>query len=214
MAEIYDRLYRKFIEPFDAVDNGVNQYPTEIEPAYARPWDIFSQIEALNPGWNEEGVSPDSRFLEAIEMAGKAFRTVLGQTLSSWLPARSIVQSSLSMKSADDGSAHILVLDRNCPWKEHLFDLEERLGSQGKILYVLYADTNEGTWRIQSVPLKLDSFESRKMLPELWRGLRDAELDAAAGIHGCTFVHRSGFIGGNRTFEGAKAMALKAIQLD
>lgn len=207
-------MYRKFIEPFDAVDNGVNQYPTDILPAYARPYDIFSQIDALNPGWNQESLSPDERFQEAIALASQAFKTVLSGMIGSWLPARSIVQTALiaPQKDTDEVESSILVLEKNCPWKEHLFDLEEKAGVPGKVLFVLYEDRNEGTWRIQSVPVRLDSFESRKMLPEAWRGLRDAELDVAAGIEGCTFVHRSGFIGGNRTFEGAKAMARKAVQ--
>lgn len=41
-----------------------------------------------------------------------------------------------------------------------------------------------------------DSFESRKALPEAWRGLRDEELSKASGIEGGIFIHASGFIGG------------------
>lgn len=214
LEELHDRIYRKFIEPFDAVDNGVNQYPSDIEPAYVRPYDIFAQIEDLNPSWNEEtSINPDARFLDAVELARKAFDSYLGKTLNSWLPARSIVQTGLLKVpvSAEGEHEAMLILESNCPWKEHLFDLEEKLGVNGRILYVLYEDRNEMTWRIQCVPAKLDSFESRKSLPEAWRGLRDGELDAASGIVGGTFVHRSGFIGGNRTLAGAKAMALAAI---
>ena len=38
-----------------------------------------------------------------------------------------------------------------------------------------------------------------------------AALTAAAGIDGCKFVHASGFIGGNATYEGALAMALRLV---
>eukprot|EP00794_Sanderia_malayensis_P016634 gene16633-18324_t len=44
-------------------------------------------------------------------------------------------------------------------------------------------------------------------LLEEWRGVRDAELSKVSGIEGCIFVHASGFIGGNATYEGALAMA-------
>ena len=44
-------------------------------------------------------------------------------------------------------------------------------------------------------------------------GLRDAALCEAAAIEGCKFCHASGFIGGNATYEGALAMALKTIEL-
>ncbi len=207
-------MYKKFIEPFDAVDNGINQYPSDLTPAYCKPYDIFTQVESLNPAWNEEGVSSDERFKEALNLASSAFKYVLYGAINIWLPARSIVNNALlalDLSSSTEESRY-LVLETNCPWKEHLFELETKLGVLGHTLYVLYEDKNEGTWRIQSVPVSLESFESRKMLPEPWRGLRDGELDAASGIDGCTFVHRSGFIGGNRTFEGAKAMAIKAIK--
>lgn len=58
-----------------------------------------------------------------------------------------------------------------------------------------------------------DRFESRKALPLQWRGLRDDVLSKDAGIPGCVFVHMSGFIGGNQTFEGALAMAKAALKL-
>lgn len=58
-----------------------------------------------------------------------------------------------------------------------------------------------------------DRFESRKALPAQWRGLRDEELSKESGIPGCVFVHMSGFIGGNLTFEGALAMAKAALKI-
>ena len=58
-----------------------------------------------------------------------------------------------------------------------------------------------------------DKFESRKPLPSQWRGLRDDELSKLVGIPGCVFVHISGFIGGNHSYEGALAMAKAALKL-
>ena len=56
------------------------------------------------------------------------------------------------------------------------------------------------------------AFTNRLGLLEPWRGLRDAELVARSGIDGCKFVHATGFIGGNATYAGALAMALKTIE--
>ena len=44
-----------------------------------------------------------------------------------------------------------------------------------------------------------------------WRGLRDAALSEASGIAGGVFVHISGFIGGNETYEGALQMGQKTL---
>jgi len=66
--------------------------------------------------------------------------------------------------------------------------------------------------RVQCVAESESSFESRKALPEPWRGLRDDALSAAAGIDGCVFCHASGFIGGAASKEAALAMAVKALE--
>lgn len=66
----------------------------------------------------------------------------------------------------------------------------------GTAIYVIYPDETAGTWRVQAVPVSPESFESRKPLPEEWRGLRDEELSRASGIDGSIFIHASGFIGG------------------
>lgn len=66
---------------------------------------------------------------------------------------------------------------------------------------------------MQAISVSPGSFTSRLPLPSAWRGLRDEELSSASGIPGGVFVHMSGFIGGNQTYEGALAMATKALEL-
>ena len=97
-------------------------------------------------------------------------------------------------------------------------------------IYVIYPDETGKNWRVQAVPVSPESFESRKALPEAWRGVRDDELSKLSGIEGCVFVHASGFIGGtsnlffscqsslfiiyltgNATKEGAMKMAKTAL---
>jgi uncharacterized UPF0160 family protein len=51
----------------------------------------------------------------------------------------------------------------------------------------------------------------RRGIREQWRGVRDEELSELSGVPGCIFVHASGFIGGNRTFEGALQMAIRSL---
>jgi len=119
------------------------------------------------------------------------------------------------------------------PWKEHLYSLEENERSKPdpesslstEVYYVLYPESPAGQskWRVQCVPVTDTSFESRKPLPETWRGVRDEDLDSvlaseaeSRGIpklpQGAIFVHASGFIGGHKTKEGAMAMALRSLE--
>lgn len=65
-----------------------------------------------------------------------------------------------------------------------------------KAIYVVYPDETGGNWRVQAIAVSSDSFESRKALPEPWRGLRDEALSEVTQIPGGIFVHASGFIGG------------------
>ena len=51
-----------------------------------------------------------------------------------------------------------------------------------------------------------------RFLLKAWRGLREEEVSKASGIDGCIFVHANGFIGGNKTREGALQMAIKSIE--
>lgn len=98
-----------------------------------------------------------------------------------------------------------------CPWKSHIYSLEEELGCEGRTLFVVFHDDRDGSWRVQAVNTSAASFELRRGLPAELRGLRDAELSAASGIDGCVFVHAGGFIGGNKTRDGALAMAKAAL---
>jgi uncharacterized UPF0160 family protein len=45
-----------------------------------------------------------------------------------------------------------------------------------------------------------------------WGGCRDSELEKESGIAGAKFVHSSGFIGGNKTREGALAMCVETLR--
>lgn len=84
-------------------------------------------------------------------------------------------------------------------FQEHLFELESDQNTAieaNKAIYVVYPDEIAKNWRVQAVPVSPESFESRKALPEAWRGLRDEELSRVSGIEGGIFIHASGFIGG------------------
>ena len=147
---------------------------------------------------------------------GEEFLRDLEFYCKAWLPARDIVHTSYAKRLEYEENGRLLVFDgQSVPWKDHLYTLEEKYVGDAKVLYVLYPEkpTPGAKWRIQAVPVSKDSFESRKPLPEAWRGFRDEKLDDITGVKGGVFVHAAGFIGGNTTFEGAKEMALKALEM-
>jgi uncharacterized UPF0160 family protein len=228
---IYNKLYTSFIEPVDANDNGISVYdPAAISAAGLEKrfsdggFTLGAMVSRLNPNWNDPVPSDpeaaqaaeDARFETASRRIGEEFDRDLEYYARSWLPAREIVEGAFTGRKEVDPQGRILVFHgQTVPWKDHLYTLEEGLGDDEKVLYVLYPEkpTPEAKWRVQAVPVSNDSFQSRKPLPEAWRGVRDEELSEKSGIPGGVFVHAAGFIGGNKTFEGALAMARKALEV-
>jgi len=226
---IWEKVYESFIEALDAHDNGISAYdPKAIAAAELKKnfsdggFTLGAMVSRLNPNWNDPTPTDpiqaqkaeDEKFLVASNRIGEEFSRDLDYYTKSWLPARGIVHSAYAQRLDHDKSGRILVFEgQSVPWKDHLYTLEEQEDGEAKVLYVLYPEkpTADAKWRIQAVPVSKDSFESRKPLPEAWRGFRDEKLDEITGIDGGVFVHAAGFIGGNKTFEGAKAMALRAL---
>lgn len=212
---VYLAIYKSFVEALDAIDNGINQYDTELPPKYVNNTHLSSRVGRFNPDWTDPDQSPEKEnaaFQQAMALAGSEFMETVRFHVKSWLPARSIVMECLLSRGNVDPSGEIMVLDRFCPWKLHLFELEQELKTDPLTKYVLYQDERSKSWRVQAVSLAPDRFESRQALPEKWRGLRDDELSKETGIPGCVFIHMSGFIGGNKTYEGALEMARAALK--
>lgn len=213
VERVYLALYKGFMEEIDAVDNGINQYDTEKPAKYERNTNLSARISRMNPDWMEENTADkeDHLFHNAMKVAGNGFEEMLCYYAKSWLPAHSFVSDCIKLRNEVDPSGEILFLKRYCPWKEHIFELERDLHVDPLIKYVLYQDDRSLTWRVQAVAIAPSQFDSRKPLPLAWRGLDNDELSKVAGIDGCVFVHSSGFIGGNKTFDGGLEMARKSL---
>ncbi|KAI0881744.1 metal-dependent protein hydrolase [Annulohypoxylon maeteangense] len=228
VSVLWNKIYESFIEALDAHDNGISSYdPVKVAEAGLEKrfstgaFTLGAMVGRLNPNWNdprpadkvEAQAAEDARFVMASQRIGEEFSRDLQFYTSAWLPARTIVQEAYSKRMQYDPEGRIMVFEgQSVPWKDHLYTLEEEDGTDKKVLYVLYPEspTPGAVWRIQAVPETESSFQSRKALPEPWRGARDAQLDEVSGIPGGIFVHAAGFIGGNKTFDGAKALADKA----
>jgi len=139
----------------------------------------------------------------------------------STLAARDIVQEALETAAEVHPSRGVAILPRHCPWQEHLFDIEDELVASGDaeakeaLKYIVYEDPKKpGSWRVHAVPVFAGSFDSRKKLPQAWRGLKGVDLDSVMGVDGGTFVHNNGVFGGNTRREGILEMARIALDLD
>jgi len=227
---LWQKIYEDFIEALDAHDNGISAYDSKalagagIEKRFADGgFNLGAMVGRLNPNWNDPRPADpsawqtieDEKFVKASNKIGEEFSSTLEYLTKAWLPARDIVRNAFAKRLDYDSQGRILVFDGlSVPWKDHLYRLEAEQGGEQKVLYVLYPESTapDSKWRIQTVSITKDSFESRKPLLENWRGFRDEKLDEITGVPGGVFVHAAGFIGGNKTFEGAMAMAKKALE--
>lgn len=214
---IYLKVYDSFVEAVDGVDNGISQFDTSNPPNYESSSDLSSRVGRLNAAWNEPCTADvqNANFVKALAMVGAEFDDCVAQIVKSWLPARAIVAAAMRKRFEDEINGRILVMREWAPWKDHLFTLEEEEAASGKstpVQLVVYEDMTGRSWRVQSVPVRKGSFESRCPLPDVWRGLRDDALSKQSGIPGCIFAHASGFIGGNATYDGAIAMATATLK--
>lgn len=228
---IWEKVYENFIEAVDANDNGISVYDPQgiaaagLEKRFRDGGNsLGAMVSRLNPNWNdavpadaeEAQRAEDQKFEVASTRMGEEFVRDLEYFTRAWLPARDIVHKAYAKRLDYDPEGRILVFEGlSVPWKDHLYELESQGAGDALVLYVLYPEntTPGAKWRIQAVPVNKDSFESRKALPEAWRGVRDDKLDEVTGILGGVFVHAAGFIGGNKSFDGAIAMAKKALDL-
>ncbi|KAM0935128.1 putative metal-dependent protein hydrolase [Dioscorea sansibarensis] len=212
---VYRAVYKNFVEAIDAIDNGINQYDIDQPPKYVNNTHLSSRVGRLNLNWMDPDQSAEKEnaaFEQAMILAGSEFLESVHFHAKSWLPARSTVIDCLKSRGDIDPCGEIMLLNKFCPWKLHLFELESDLKIDPSIKYVIYQDDRSKNWRIQAVAISPEKFESRKPLPIPWRGLQDEELSSESGIPGCVFVHMSGFIGGNQTYEGALAMARASLK--
>ena len=215
VEKIYLKVYKSFVECVDGVDNGVQIFESDKPALYVDNTGLSARVGKFNANWNEPFTDETQMagFEKAMALAGGEFEDAVRYYGEVWHPARAHVIDALDAASATHASGEILKLETFCPWKEHLFELEEERGMTTLPKYVLY-DDGKGSWRVQAIPETPSSFNSRRGLPKAWRGVRDDALSELSGIDGCIFVHAAGFIGGNKTYDGALAMASKALELE
>lgn len=209
-----DRLYADFFEYLDAIDNGVPQYPIEVKPRYKNHSnDLVARVSRLN--WNDfspSNISTENNFELAMALAKEEFLVEIRYIFCDMFIGIPIVRKAFEQRFEVHSSGRILFLDRSCSWKSALFRIEDELKISGQILFILFKEKGDGSYRVQSVPKLPNSFELRKSLRDDFKGLRDAELSKVSGVSNCIFCHISGFIGGAKNYEESLQLAVLSLE--
>lgn len=202
ISSIHDKLYINLIHGIDGEDNGISQYPKcENIKQYKNSTSYGSLVSKLNPSILNSN-DQSTQFKLALKLGEEIFLSEIKMLTFIYYPAYQHVKQAFENRFKIHKSGKVLLIEKEIPWKEHLFTLEEENNLKGEILFVLGQTLKEGI-RVYTVPSSIGSFEFRKGIFEKWRGLDNDELKKESGIQDIIFVHRAGFIGGAQSLESA-----------
>jgi uncharacterized UPF0160 family protein len=159
------------------------------------PYLIENMFGAFRPAWNEPQEF-DEAFFKVLDMAIPFLKRVIVRAKAS------VLGKSFLKKAYDEAQdKRLIVLDGPYSWNS-LLEYPEPL-------YVVWP--RMGTWGVGCVHKEKNSFDNRKSLPEVWAGLRDADMAQVSGVPDAVFCHNARFLAVAKSKEGAIALAKAAL---
>ena len=200
IEEVWSMVDKKLVQNIDAIDNGqlgkLTQFDFEVVT-------LPNLISMYNSNWDDEQANQNEMFLKAVQFAQTVFDRFIISVVSK-IRAKSRVEDAI-----ENSKNQILILEKFMPWKEFLLDSEKK--KKKNILFVVFP-SNRGGYNVYAVPKENGSFESRKLFPAKWAGLKDEELSKISGVATATFCHTGRFICATRTKEDAIKIARIAVE--
>lgn len=196
--DVWEAIDKKLVQNLDSIDNGQLKNSTQFDFEVIT---LSNVISMYNSNWDDENENQDEQFLKALDLANNIFERIVKNAISKMNAKEKIEMSIKKSKN------HILVLDEFMPWKEFLLESEN-----GKDILFAVFPSNRGGYNVYAVPKELGSFESRKLFPESWAGLKDEDLQKVSGVETATFCHTNRFLSVAKSKEDALKLAEIAIK--
>ena len=187
--DVWEAIDKKLVQNVDSIDNGQLKISTQFDFEVIT---LSNVISMYNSNWDDENENQDEQFLKALDLANNIFERIVKNAISKMNAKEKIEMSIKKSKN------HILVLDEFMPWKEFLLESEN-----GKDILFAVFPSNRGGYNVYAVPKELGSFESRKLFPESWAGLKDEDLQKVSGVETATFCHTNRFLSVAKSKEDA-----------
>lgn len=183
---VHTQMAAGFVRDIDTVDVGV------IPSGFSLATSLPGLIDAHNPPTLDlEGrpltptpAESDAHFQGAVALARPALRQ------HAQLLAREAMAAGIILEAARTRPhPQILVLDQSLPWERTVTTHPDTQD----IRLVVGPNSTGSEWGVACARKTLESFESRRLLPEGWRGKTGDALASASGVPGATFCHTGGF---------------------
>lgn len=200
--EVAEKIDTTIAQLVDAADNGQDMISTTIPEVF--PFTLNGIIDQYRATWKEEE-NWDERFMQAVHWAQGVLKREI-KISADMLEGIKIVETLY--EASDD--KRILLID-----KEYDFGREIVMNTLVKLAEPIYAvlyRSDTESWQVLAIKKNPATFDSRKALPEAWRGKINNEFEAASGVSGALFCHRSGFMCTAASQEGAIKLAQLALK--
>lgn len=202
--EVALRVDEKLAQVIDAGDNGV-----DLVKEYAFPevygYTISGVVNLFRPTWKEKNISFDEKFLTAVSLARQILEREI-KTTQDQLEVEDKIREAYN----DSKDKELIVFDESGDYGRE--NVVRALLNYPDPLYAVLYRRDVSNWQVVAINKDKKTFETRKPLPESWRGLRDEGLVRVTGVKDSIFCHRGGFmcVAGSR--EGAVTLANLAIE--
>jgi uncharacterized UPF0160 family protein len=200
--EVWNLIDQKIFMSLDAVDNGVDISSPKFKGVSTYPADQVFLV--YSPTWEEAGTNEDPIFEEQVKKASILLEREVQVALADYRGKQIIFE-------AYNGAVDKRIVQVKNDFPRYLF--QEVLSKLAEPIYFIYPSAHSSAWKVEAIRKNTDTFESRKMFPESWRGLldRDPKLVELTGVPDVNFCHRGGFYMTVGSREGAIALAQKAL---
>ncbi len=198
-----DWVDRHMVQGIDAMDTGTYLFKPLFEDVSPFLFEEYlgSACDAVKGGaeGTPSSANFDKEFMRLIPVAKDALRIYITKSKQKEAIAK---RAKAAYAKAKD--KRVIISEEYIPTRFDEFTAPEHV----EPLVFLYPDLR-GNWSAKAVPVGGQSYDSRMLFPESWRGKRDAEVAAASGVPDATFCHLSGFL----AVAKSKAGALELIRL-
>ncbi|MEK7586111.1 MAG: MYG1 family protein [Patescibacteria group bacterium] len=200
--EVWNLIDRKIFSSLDAIDNGVDIISPKFKDVM--PYSADQPFLIYSPTWEEIGINEDLIFKQQVMKVVEVLEREIYVALTDHR-GKQLINEAYT-KATDK---RIIEVANDFP--RYLF--QDTLSLLPEPIYFIYPSGHSSSWKVEAIRKNSETFESRKMFPESWRGLldRDPKLVELTGVPDVNFCHRGGFYMTVDSKEGAIALAKKAL---
>jgi uncharacterized UPF0160 family protein len=191
--QIHQIIDEKFVQHICADDTASVDF--SIPTTGWKIWTLDRIFKLFYPENIDDQQASDKAFLECVDVAKKILEKVIKKETQKFEDTKFILQKYSELKDK-----RIMILDKFRFWSDAVKETPE-------LLYIIFPDLNKEVYRIRAVPDPENEINSKKALPEPWRGFWRDELAEITKLPKANFVHNSGFLGAANDLDTAIKMA-------